>query len=188
MPFHNLKIQQKNHINFPKKIPPSIKSTPFLLQDTKSRGNRFSVFGPEVPDYSVPPSLLRSRVSRGGLKVMVGTCPKGQFWRLLQVISTKNLLTIKNAAWEKSSPAHHTELCPLTKTCSAPSAFLPTSRARFNENPLRWCSSITNGAKWSVRYLRLRWHTANAKDSEVIKKVHGFWVIDLKNWNMSHSK
>ena len=23
--------------------------------------------------------------------------------------------------------------------------------------------------------------TANAKDSEVIKKVHGFWVIQLKN-------
>ena len=24
-------------------------------------------------------------------------------------------------------------------------------------------------------------YTANAKDSEVIKKVHGFWVIQLKN-------
>ena len=29
-------------------------------------------------------------------------------------------------------------------------------------------------------------YTANAKDSEVIKKVHGFWVIQLKNWNMSY--
>ena len=153
MSFHNSKIKQKTTSNFQKKIPPSIKSTPFLLQYLKSRGNRFSVFGPEVPDYSVPSPSCESRRS----KVMVGTCPKGQFWRLLQVISTKNLLTIKNAAWEKSSPAHHTELCPLTITCSAPSAFLPTSRARFNENPLRWCSSITNGAKWSVRYLRLRW-------------------------------
>ena len=25
------------------------------------------------------------------------------------------------------------------------------------------------------------YYTANAKDSEVIKKVHGFWVIQLKN-------
>ena len=24
-------------------------------------------------------------------------------------------------------------------------------------------------------------HTANAKDFEIIKKVHGFWVIQLKN-------
>ena len=24
-------------------------------------------------------------------------------------------------------------------------------------------------------------YTANAKDSEIIKKVHGFWVIQLKN-------
>ena len=24
-------------------------------------------------------------------------------------------------------------------------------------------------------------HTANVKDSEFIKKVHGFWVIQLKN-------
>ena len=30
--------------------------------------------------------------------------------------------------------------------------------------------------------------TANAKDSEVIKKVHGFWVIQLKNCNMSLQK
>ena len=28
--------------------------------------------------------------------------------------------------------------------------------------------------------------TANAKDFEVIKKFHGFWVIQLKNSNMFH--
>ena len=41
-------------------------------------------------------------------------------------------------------------------------------------------------AESSLNWFRQNLHTANAKDSEVIKKVHGFWVIQLKNWNMSY--
>ena len=37
-----------------------------------------------------------------------------------------------------------------------------------------------------LRFLNTSYVAANAKDSDIRKKVHRFWFIHLKNWNMSH--
>ena len=65
-------------------------------------------------------------------------------------------------------------LCILQKVCAIALKNIYENRGiHYN-----LCSNHSYKSTIGTNFTRV---TANAKDSEVIKKVHGFWVIHMKN-------